>query len=397
MTALSRRASASLGTTVVTLGLCLAGCGSSSTSAAQVASFGCVQSNAPLALAIGARANAPSPDAALSKLSPLISSAAGAEEPITVIRIDGQPQEVFGQKFTTSAGNSGSRQQDLDNFLQGLGNVIARKLPAQAPEADVLTALTLAAQATKPGSDVVLVDSGLQTVAPLSFQKRGLLEADPADVVNFLRGDKLLPDLKGRRVLLMDLGYTVSPQPTLDLEQQQNVTAIWKHIAEAAGASCVAIDSQPPGSTTVRGVPPVSLVPIPRPLPINPCGDTVLNASNHVNFIKNTATFIDPSGAHATLQQLAGKLQNGQQRVELIGTTATNGSIAYRVNLSDERAGAVKQVLVSDGIRSGRISTKGVGTNWPGHVPDIGSGGVLLPGPAEQNREVIAQLSCPGT
>jgi OmpA-OmpF porin, OOP family len=397
MTLLSRRAAASLSTATVTLGLCLSGCSSPSTPSATAISLDCVQSNAPLALAIGARANDPSPNAALSKLSPLISSAANAQVPISVIRIDGQPQEIFSQTFSTDAGNSGSRQADLDTFLQGLGNVIAKELPARAPQADVLTALTLAAEATTPGSNVVLVDSGLQTVAPLSFQESGLLEADPSDVVNFLRSEKLLPNLKGRHVLLMDLGYTVAPQGPLDLEQQQNVTAIWKQIAQAAGASCVSVYSQPPGSAAVSNVPPVSVVPIPRPAQINTCGDTVLNASNHVNFIENTATFIDPSAARATLQQLADTLQNGQQHVELIGTTATNGSIAYRINLSDERAEAVKQVLVSQGIAASRIGTKGVGTDWPGHVPDIGPGGVLLPGPAEQNREVIAQLSCPGT
>jgi OmpA-OmpF porin, OOP family len=397
MTAIPRRASARLGAFAVMFGLSLTGCSSSGTSSAATTSFGCVQPKAPLALAIGARANSPSPNAALGKLSPLISSAASAQVPITVIRIDGQPQEIFSQSFTTDAGNSGSRQQDLDNFLQGLGNVIAQKLTARAPQADTLTALTLAAQATTPGSNVVLVDSGLQTVAPLSFQESGLLDAVPSDVVNFLRDDKLLPNLKGRHVLLMDLGYTVSPQPPLDLEQQQNVTAIWEQIAKAAGASCVAVDSQPPGSATLSNVPPVSVVPVPRPQQINTCGDTVLNASNHVNFIENTATFIDPSGAQATLQQLADKLQNGQQRVKLIGTTATNGTIAYRINLSNERAEAVKQVLVNDDIAASRITTEGVGTDWPGHVPDIGPGGVLLPGPAEQNREVIAQLSCPGT
>jgi len=397
MQSITWRATTSVGASAVVLGLCLMGCSSSGTSTAATASFGCVQPGAPLALAVGARANTPSPNAALSELSPLISSAASAQAPITVIRIDGQPHEVFGQSFSTDAGNSGSRQQDLDTFLQGLGNVIAKQLPARAPQADVLTALTLAAQATKPGGDVVLVDSGLQTVAPLEFQKDDLLQADPADVVNFLRGDQLLPDLKGRHVLLMGFGFTASPQPALDLEQQQNVVNIWRQIAEAGGASCVSVDSQPPGSASVSNVPAVSVVAVPTPPSINTCGDTVLNASNHVNFIENTATFIDPSGARATLQLLADKLANGEQRVKLIGTTATYGSVPYRINLSDERAEAVKQVLVSLGISASRISTEGVGTDWPGHVSDIGPGGVLLPGPAEENREVIAQLSCPET
>jgi outer membrane protein OmpA-like peptidoglycan-associated protein len=76
----------------------------------------------------------------------------------------------------------------------------------------------------------------------------------------------------------------------------------------------------------------------------------------------------------------------------LIGSTSSEGGDALNNPLSLARAKAVKSVLVSMGIPGSRITTTGDGSHWPGRVNDIGPGGVLLPGPAEQDREVIVQL-----
>jgi OOP family OmpA-OmpF porin len=384
-----------VGVSTAALGLGLAGCGGSAGPAAGPSSLDCVLPKAPLAVAVGARANSPNPTSGLNQVSPLINTVAGAEQPITLIRLDGSPEVFFQQTFSTTAGNGSSRQSDLNNFLGGLNKVLNRQVQARVAQADVLTALTLAAQSTHPGGNVVLIDSGLQTTAPLDFRHGGLLDSDPADVVRFLRGQHLLPDLSGRHVLLVGFGDTAAPQQRLDLQQQQNVMSIWRQMAMAAGATCVGLDNEPSGQSAVSDVPAVGLVPVPAPPEIRGCGQTVFNASNHVNFVENTATFIDPSGARATLQQLADKLQNGRQRVNLIGSTATWGPVESRIVLSDQRAGAVKQVLVSMGIAADRIHTVGDGSNWPGRVPDIGSDGQLLPGPAAEDREVIAQLTCP--
>jgi outer membrane protein OmpA-like peptidoglycan-associated protein len=53
------------------------------------------------------------------------------------------------------------------------------------------------------------------------------------------------------------------------------------------------------------------------------------------------------------------------------------------------RADAVKALLVDMGVPAERIDTRGVGTNHPDHVPDLTEDGVLLPGPAAQNRAVF--------
>jgi outer membrane protein OmpA-like peptidoglycan-associated protein len=393
VTALSRAVAVRSCAAAAIAALSLAGCGTHSPQPA-AQSGGCTVSRAPLALAVGARANSPNP--LLSQVSPLIIGATEAGRPITLIRIDGSPKVAFDQPFRTNAQNSQTRQSDLKTYLGEIQRVFQGPIHAKAPGADVLTALTLAAQATHPGGDVVVIDSGLQTVSPLDFQHNNLLEATPGDVVSFLRHQNLLPDLRGRHVTLVGFGETAAPQHRLDLYQQRNVIAIWQQVAKAAGAACVAVNTQPNTSAALTGVPAVPLVAVPLPPVIRPCGTTVLNASNHVNFIANRPIFIDPAGARATLQLLAGKIRNGNQTVQLIGSTATWGPVASRFTLSRQRANAVKQMLVSLGISADRIQVQGDGSTMPGRVTDTGPNGALLPGPAAEDREVVAKLTCHG-
>jgi outer membrane protein OmpA-like peptidoglycan-associated protein len=126
----------------------------------------------------------------------------------------------------------------------------------------------------------------------------------------------------------------------------------------------------------------------------HPCGTVELTANNNVSFTTNTANFRDPEGARQTLEKLAATLRDPQEQAEVIGTTASDGPVAERIALSLRRAKAVKAALVSLGVPADHLTTKGVGTKWSGHVPDIGPNGVLLPGPAAQNRKVVIEMSC---
>src|SRR5262249_11813876 len=110
------------------------------------------------------------------------------------------------------------------------------------------------------------------------------------------------------------------------------------------------------------------------------------------------AVFRNPSAARATLQGLADQLRSGRQRVTLTGTTATDGTEQYRNTLSLQRAGAVRDVLISLGVAADRIAPPvGVGSHGPNHVNDLAADGSLLPGPAAHNRSVVVTLACPQT
>jgi outer membrane protein OmpA-like peptidoglycan-associated protein len=352
--------------------------------------------NAPLALAVGARANVPAPNLPQS-VSDLMDNVAMAHQALTVIRLDGSPAVVFGDPPPSVLGNPVADQQAVKNYLNSAANAYTTMIRAKVPQADVLDALSLAARATGRSGTIVLIDSGLQTTAPLDFATDGLLIATPEDVVKFLQNQPNgsdLPDLTGRTVLLIGFGNTAPPQPELATNLRNRVTAIWSAIAKASGA-CVSVLDQATTAQSAVDSPAVDVVPIPTPTHMQSCGQIQLGENDDISFLPDTATFRDPVGARQTVAQLANLLRgNTSERAQLTGTTADQGDMAGQVALSRQRADTVKSVLVSLGVTADRITTTGVGSNWPGHVPDLGPGGVLLPGPAAANRKVVVQLTC---
>jgi OOP family OmpA-OmpF porin len=317
---------------------------------------------------------------------------------VTFVRVDGRPEVASTETFGSQAGNEHARRDDFTAFLQHLQTAFGTTTRARTSEADPLGALSVAARATPPEGNVVLLDSGLQTAAPLRFQDGdgALLDAEPDEIVTDLKRQGLLPDLHGRSVLLAGLGNTADPQPELNTRQRNNLAAIWQAIAKASGARCVDVLDDPAARRSMEGLPAVSVVPIAAPpTPPRPCGDTQFSDRNNVGFLPDQADFRDEAAARTTIQTLADVMRRSRQTVELIGATASVGSVQGRRDLSRRRAEAVRTVLVDLGIPADRITTRGVGTDWSGHVPDLGPGGALLPGPAAENRKVIARLRCP--
>jgi OmpA-OmpF porin, OOP family len=354
----------------------------------------------PMAIALGGRANEPEPSLPGPVQQAAISVVAGASEQnvqpkFTVVNVDGRPTVAGSETYRTDAGNAIAAQDDQNAFLSGLGNAIPT-LRAQTPEADTLGALTLAGrsvQGSRPGT-VVLVDSGLSTVAPLDFRTAGLLAAPVADVVASLRDAQALPALNGATVILAGIGDVASPQGPLDTGQRASLVALWKGIAQAGGASCVAVVDEPRSGDAPSDVPPVSTVDLPPPPTITPGSASVLPDDGSVGFQPDTADFRDENAARGVLAPFADFLKQGPtRRLALTGTTARAGSPASQVDLSTRRAEAVKGLLVSLGASADRITTKGVGSQFPGYVNDVGPGGRQLPGPASTNRKVIVEPS----
>ncbi len=380
----------------VTIGLVLtipvlAGCGSSASSSPPLAGSCLTNEAAPVALAVGARSNVPEENLP-ALVTPLLESAADNGQQISLIRIDGQPKVFTPPPFKTNAQNTPARQQALVSYMKSsIVPILQGQIHAQVPQADVLTALDLAASATGPNGNIIVVDSGLQTTGALNYRQPGLLLAPPGDVVAFLRQKNLLPDLSGRHVLLAGFGYTASPQPTLNEAQRNNVISQWVAIVKAGGG-CVSVDSLPNTAAERPGLPPVGIVTPPATPAFSNCGTIALEDAGSVGFVVGTANFRDPSAAQATLQKLADTLKQGTEHITLIGSTSSEGGDAVNDPLSLARAKAVESVLVSMGIPASRITTVGAGSHWSGRVNDVGPGGVLLPGPAEQDREVIVQL-----
>ncbi|MFY1659708.1 OmpA family protein [Micromonospora sp. WMMD1274] len=338
-----------------------------------------------LAVAVGARANSPAP-----KLPPVIATYLQdipREKGYTIVRVDGAPSIVCADVFSSNAKSDVVLAAERRAFGQRAVNQM-RATVAREAEADPLSALRLAASAAGPGGTVVLVDSGLQTKAPLDFRAPGTLFMPPGEIVRQLRKEPgQLPDLTGRHVVLSGIGYTARPQKSLG-GLQRRLVEIWKAIASAGGAETVEVVEGPNTDPSVSKAPKVSAVSIPEPDPVSPSCDSSLDFPDGgaVGFEPEKATFRDQGRARATLSTVADWLRSTPSaRVMAVGTIAHHGANVKNGGLAMERARAVADTLVDLGVASSRVTARGAG--WG---PYQGTGDEV----DKRNRRVVLTITC---
>lgn len=96
-------------------------------------------------------------------------------------------------------------------------------------------------------------------------------------------------------------------------------------------------------------------------------------------------------GAARTLDQLAQALKDDSAaRIQIEGHTDSTGSRAHNMVLSRERAESVKSYLVSHGIDGSRITTRGLGPDYPVATNKTSAG-------RQQNRRVEVIVKNPET
>lgn len=399
------RARAALGAVamvgVVGLSACSSGGDSGGGFSGGGAPLSCPVPVAPVAIAVGVRANQPSGDLPAAVRSAAASVVSGASDQnrqprFSVVTVDGRPSVAGSASYSTDAGNAIAAQDDQNAFLTSLGQELGN-VRARNPEVDDLAALDVAGRGVAGGGQagtVVLVDSGVQTLPPLDFRQTGQLDAPVADTVDFLRSSRALPTLQGATVILAGIGDTAAPQAALSPAQRSSLLSLWTEIAKAAGAACVAVVDQPRSGDAPTDVPPVSVVDVPPPPTVTPGRPTALPDDGSVGFRPSTAEFRDRDAARGVLTPFVQFLQvEPSRRIALTGTSARAGTLAGQVALSTQRAGAVKALMVEAGAPADRITTRGVGSQFPGYVNDVGPDGRQLPGPATTNRKVIVEPS----
>jgi OOP family OmpA-OmpF porin len=95
-----------------------------------------------------------------------------------------------------------------------------------------------------------------------------------------------------------------------------------------------------------------------------------------IKFGSDTA-YIEPASA-GVLELVAQRLrENPEIRVRIEGYTDERATEAYNLELSQERAEAVKRILVGFGIDEGRLETVGHGESNPVASNDTGEGRAL--------------------
>jgi len=74
---------------------------------------------------------------------------------------------------------------------------------------------------------------------------------------------------------------------------------------------------------------------------------------------------VKPQAAEVLLRVANFLKKNQQYTVEIQGNTDITGPFAWNMQLSKQRAVAVKNYLVTNGVASARLTTKGFGPNEP--------------------------------
>ncbi|MFI6232710.1 OmpA family protein [Micromonospora sp. NPDC050784] len=350
--------------------------------------FHCPQPAAPgLAIAVGARANSPTPTPPTEIRQMIVDTMMGCGK-ITAIRVDGRPGLAGELVFSTGAKTKSNFAIDQTSFLKNVDSILARS-HAGAPEANVLQALSVASDAAGQGGSVVLIDSGVQTTAPLDFRKNNLVSRRPALIAKALKQQGLLPDLSERKVIMAGLGYTAAPQEPLDEKNQAFLVDLWREIVTASGAKDVVVAEEPNTSRSAVTSPPVSVVKFPVAEIYLGCDTlSVLPDNGGVGFVADEAEFRDPAAARKILGRFAGFLRENPSVEVLI-----KGYVAHHGNgdLSQRRADRVKQELSSQGV-SNTITAKGMG--W-GPYPSVSA----PPDPRydQKNRQVTIEVNCART
>ncbi len=344
-----------------------------------------------LALILGGHANSPRPHLVPEARAALTSAVHNGDE-VTVIVNEGRPVAKPAPLVRDAQNDDARARQERDNIA--MLEAAVQRARAKTAENNLLASIDLAARSVSAAGGrrtIVIVDSGLQTVAPLELQQPAMLGADPAEVATFLGDGAAVPQLAGVDVVLSGIGDTAAPQQPLSTGQRRNLVDVWTTVLERAGAKVRVLDV-PLGGDALTDVPPVTAVTVTPPSSYDDAAQRVELRGDTVAFLPDQAVYRDAAEVENTLRPLAERVVRDRLAVTLIGTTASAGTPAGRATLSRKRAELVRSTLVKLGVDAAAVTSKGVGTNWPGHVADIDGKGRLLPGPAAQNRKVIVEL-----
>jgi outer membrane protein OmpA-like peptidoglycan-associated protein len=337
-----------------------------------------------------------------TKLQAIIDCAVKQRSTIAFFRADGNPAGPYQIVSLVNDGrNQGTRHTEDDQNRALVGSILTG-MKAQVDQANPLQALDLAADwlAEEPGSkQMVIIDSGLQTLAPLRFEDNLL---DPgtsrSNVVSVVSAESSIPTLKGIDVIWLGLGQTDSPQTTLTSSARNKESDLWNAILSRGVPASLDLKNQIQQQPSLTGLPKVSLVPIPPEVSASgpKCQPFVSTVTWHdATFIAETASLVNPPLARQRVASLARTLTSDDYgNIILQGTTANWGDFSGQESLAKMRAAVIRRLLLSLGVQPDSItSVQGLGSAFPGHVNEYDASGKWVEALASLNRQVIVQAT----
>ena len=281
--------------------------------------------------------------------------------------------------------------QDIANDYTNKVMNMLRTSNSIGEENNTLNALNLAARSVQNQEDqIIVLDTGLQTVSPLNFCDGWLNSVEtPSEIADNLADS--IPDFKGATIHWYYLGDVREPQEPLSGSDRKRLEEIWSCILDKANCSYIFEDAVPPSEsfTTLGYVTPVELNKN-EILPEIHVIETVVLDESKVNFIGNQDVFVDKNAAIDALIVVADELKNNPDNtVYVVGTTATGKNLDFCQNLSVARAQAVVNVLIDLGVDEKQLIPLGFGFYDPWHIPDLDEQGLQVEEKAKLNRKTL--------
>lgn len=317
--------------------------------------------------------------------------------------VEGNPEQTDSVMIKKSEKHlSGTKiKENAKRNANSIFNSLA-SLRAKTPEVDTLQTIRLSANTLASSGyeikEMVIYDSGLCTTGLLSQLSGNVLATAPEIVVDKLEALHALPELDGVSVIWVGLGCVSGEQQRIPDSYMYALKTLWGSIIERSGGQ-VTFDTTPVTGEEVEGLPHVSVVEFPADdLGLDDTGSietsVIAFKEDSVKFLGDKSDFIDPLAATAALEPVAEFLNaNPDKKVIIAGTTAKVGS-GDGIELSNARAQAVRQVLISSGVRASQMECIGLGcTDNCLRVEDHNSDGSLNEEMAAQNRAIYIILS----
>ncbi len=349
---------------------------------------------ANIAFVLGARANQVNAAASDPGLDAWVNTAVKDRATVTVVNAGGEPSVIGTLHLANDAENSFLQQRQANTNSASLRHLIG-SARVSVPEANTLSAIDVGARAVRDGRGlrvIVVVDSGVTTVG-LRVQD-GLLAnaANAAAATSWLAATQSLPDLHGVLVVWLGLGQTCPPQPALPIAARNRLQSLWGDAITKSGGTVRFVGTPITPAAPQPGLPSVTVVnftdPGPGPLP------TLTDAQ--VGFVKGQTTLRDPAAAAVVFSRLAQLiLAGGYRDVWLTGTASSEGQSAANVLLAAARARLVADRLQGAGVPGRVLHTRGLGSSFPGYVPDRNPDGSVNESRAVLNRLVIVSAARP--
>ncbi len=355
-----------------------------------------------LAVIIGAHANAPRVNTSVMYDS-VLEACTQSGSTISLIVNDGAPYASVVTVPETKSGLSSEKYQAIaEERAKQIVNM-ADQMFAKTAESDLLSAITLAGRqlsAEEGGrKEMIVIDSGLSTAAPLDFSESLLENITAEQVISLLEEQRALPELQEIDcVRFFNIGDVAKPQSQITEANRKTLIEVWNGILRQAGAGEIEFKTDLPlASFYAEGeVPQVSTVTVMERASALVLKEINLAEVDAVSFDEETIAFladtdelVDREAAKTALEGVAAYMKKHPEfRAMLVGTTAKFGDLESCISLSEKRALVVKELLVENGVDPIRLETVGTGYDNPFYKDDQKDEG-MDENVAAQNRAVV--------